>query len=823
MSRLFKALPLLLLISAAFAQGTPFDCTKVFTGTATGVQLQANTATSRPCRSFAVTYTTTGFTSITVSFGTSPDATTANYSAVPNTACTSTAPPVAPCVLTDANPITAGKSGEGSYLAYGPYFGINVSSVTGSGTYTITVYGYKGLSANAGGTGGGSGGGNLTIAGTTNQVTVTGAGCTPTNSGTCTVKLPNANVTIDPTTGNFGTPGSYAAGVGGTKSGAVYNAGVTDGKAQGFSVNDTAGVSILYLMPSAAGTASDVLTDSGSATCPTLASGAPTLCHQLAWVSSTGSGNFMRSSVTVQNNTTNTGTSAMTLDLSASTVANAFKIPVLAGCTAGASGVLCYDSTAKSTKARTNNADSVVGAFASAPAGGSCVQTSGTTGLLTETGSGCGSGGGGSAGSTLFSTTASTTVTAASATTLIGTVTGSLTVAANTFTAGSVTEFMGQGFYTSTGLRTLTIDLKIGGTTRISTGAITAPGATLGTWRLRCVVTTRTAGASGTQIANCIFEMTGATLVAPGEGPMQTSTTWTVDTTGTLALDLQATWDATTGAPTITATNVAAWIPGAPVSSVGGQTGAVAGEGNGSKVQMFTGSDPATNDCAKFDANHNLVTSGAGCGGSGGITGSTTITPNSLSSAPAAAVPLTGWTLQNAVTAGASLNDFYPNEMVLSSGNFAALQWAGVTRSISVPYTLIAMIQLRGTVSGNTSTQLGGICVSDGTKYEQIGIQNTAATTNVGLEVRTLTSLSTGGTVITGPTTGIIGMTLAVKIVNNSTNRIFSYWNNGAWVQFKSEATGTFLTETAAGMCSLNDLSAGGFTLDEALKYWSVQ
>lgn len=182
--------------------------------------------------------------------------------------------------------------------------------------------------------------------------------------------------------------------------------------------------------------------------------------------------------------------------------------------------------------------------------------------------------GAGTAGATLFSTTASTTVTAASATTLIGTVTGSTTIAANTFTAGSLTEIHAQGYYTGFSTRTLTIDLKIGGSTRLTTGAIAVPVATNGVWRLFCGITTRTAGASGTQIGNCIFEATGATLTAAGEGAMQTASTWTVDTTGTLAVDLQATWDSTTGAPTITATNVAAWIPGAPVTSVAGATGA---------------------------------------------------------------------------------------------------------------------------------------------------------------------------------------------------------------------------------------------------------
>ena len=116
---------------------------------------------------------------------------------------------------------------------------------------------------------------------------------------------------------------------------------------------------------------------------------------------------------------------------------------------------------------------------------------------------------------------------------------------------------------------------------------------TNGTWRVRCMVTTRTAGVSGTQIANCIFEGTGATLT-PGEAAMQTSTTWTINTTATQAIDLVATWSTTTGAPTITATNVAAWIPGAPVTSVNGQTGAVTVAGGVSSVNGLTGAVSAS-------------------------------------------------------------------------------------------------------------------------------------------------------------------------------------------------------------------------------------
>lgn len=182
------------------------------------------------------------------------------------------------------------------------------------------------------------------------------------------------------------------------------------------------------------------------------------------------------------------------------------------------------------------------------------------------------SGGGSGAGGNLFSTTGSTTVTAASATTLIGAVSGSTTIAANTLTAGSVTEFHAQGFYSSPALaRTLTIDLLIGGSTRLTTGALTVlASVTNGAWRLFCDVTTRTAGASGTQIGNCLLEMgpSSTSILTPAEGSMASTSTWTVDTTGTLAVDLKATWDSTTGTPTITSSNVAAWIPGAPVTSV---------------------------------------------------------------------------------------------------------------------------------------------------------------------------------------------------------------------------------------------------------------
>lgn len=278
-------------------------------------------------------------------------------------------------------------------------------------------------------------------------------------------------------------------------------------------------------------------------------------------------------------NQANTGTSAQTIDISAATGSNAFKVPVKASVTTTANGSIGYDSTTDMLHAAQATADAKIPQFTVSPANGDCAKwtVSGSNFKLDTAGASCGSGGGSSAGSSLFSTTASTTVTATSATTLIGSITGSNTVPVNTFTAGQFLEIVAEGYYSTPATpASLTIDLLIGGTIRITTGAVVQiASVTNGVWRLRCGLTTRTTGASGTQIANCIFEGTGATITA-GESPMQTASTWTIDTTATKVIDIQATWSTATGSPTITATNVVAWIPGAPVTSVWGATGAVA-------------------------------------------------------------------------------------------------------------------------------------------------------------------------------------------------------------------------------------------------------
>lgn len=319
-----------------------------------------------------------------------------------------------------------------------------------------------------------------------------------------------------------------------------------------------------------------------------------------------------------------------------------------------------------------------------------------------------GSGSGGAAGATLFSTTGSTTTTSTSATTLIGTVTGSTTIPANTFTAGQVLEIAAQGFYSTPATAvSLTIAILVGGTVEVSTGAVVQlASVTTGVWRLRCIITTRTAGSSGTQIANCIFEGTGATIT-PENVPMQVSTAWTVNTTTTNTIDLQATWSTTTGAPTITSTNVAAWIPGAPVSSVNGATGAVntatrgtfasrpsCGSTNTGNIYYST-DIPATSECN-------------GTAWADWVRGIPVTMPSATS--------FTTFTSPTVVTNGLI-------NLIASSTGGASLQGEHVAVP-STPYTVIMTFRFQP-VTGNTTDVLQGqfmhcgIEFDDGTKFSE--------------------------------------------------------------------------------------------------------
>ena len=131
---------------AGYSQGTPYDCSSVFSFTAVSVQTgQNNSSSIAPCIAWRVTYTTSGFSSATVKFQTSAD--NASWSDITNSICSSSVQP--PCVTDGANPLAAGKMGSSSFRAYGKFVRVNVTSVSGSGSGQVVVYGYKGTSASA--------------------------------------------------------------------------------------------------------------------------------------------------------------------------------------------------------------------------------------------------------------------------------------------------------------------------------------------------------------------------------------------------------------------------------------------------------------------------------------------------------------------------------------------------------------------------------------------------------------------------------------------------------------------------------------------------
>jgi hypothetical protein len=98
--------------------------------------------------------------------------------------------------------------------------------------------------------------------------------------------------------------------------------------------------------------------------------------------------------------------------------------------------------------------------------------------------------------------------------------------------------------------------------------------------------------------------------------------------TGTRVLTLPNTTDTLVGkATTDTLTNKAFDTGGTGNTFFINGTSITAVEGNTAKVALFSGSNPATNNCAKFDVNHNLVDAGAACGGTGTVSSIATTGP----------------------------------------------------------------------------------------------------------------------------------------------------------------------------------------------------
>lgn len=113
--------------------------------------------------------------------------------------------------------------------------------------------------------------------------------------------------TVNQTTGTISTPGGISTGTAATASGYQLFNGTTSGGAGWAVPNVATSTPVLYLLPATVGAAGQVLSDTGSTTCPTLPSGAPSVCHLMSWIAA-GSGALTQISQQVLSTTASTVT-----------------------------------------------------------------------------------------------------------------------------------------------------------------------------------------------------------------------------------------------------------------------------------------------------------------------------------------------------------------------------------------------------------------------------------------------------------------------------------------------------------------------------------
>jgi hypothetical protein len=159
----------------------------------------------------------------------------------------------------------------------------------------------------------------------------------------------------------------------------------------------------------------------------------------------------------------------------------------------------------------------------------------------------------------VFAQTSTVTITnTTTATTLLGTVTGSTTLPANFFAQGKTIIVFITGTYNSTGSPSCTLNLTIGGVA-MGTIVLTHNNAlTTAYYDAQFVITCRTTGATGTLQYSANGKLNTSTATASAVFFQNSTTSGSVDTTGTLAIGLTGTWSAASLSNTITASIVTA-------------------------------------------------------------------------------------------------------------------------------------------------------------------------------------------------------------------------------------------------------------------------
>ena len=154
-----------------------------------------------------------------------------------------------------------------------------------------------------------------------------------------------------------------------------------------------------------------------------------------------------------------------------------------------------------------------------------------------------------------FSQTATTTFASNTGeNSLVSTGVGSATLAANQLVAGSVIRISARG-YGQRGSGVVAFRVKIGGTTVLSvTGAGPAWGAN-GMFHLQCEIPVRTTGATGTVYGQGSVTV-GSSAITTNEMGLVATGTSTIDTTGTLAIDVTCQFSVSLGTNTVTCTGL---------------------------------------------------------------------------------------------------------------------------------------------------------------------------------------------------------------------------------------------------------------------------
>jgi hypothetical protein len=146
------------------------------------------------------------------------------------------------------------------------------------------------------------------------------------------------------------------------------------------------------------------------------------------------------------------------------------------------------------------------------------------------------------------------------------------------------------------------------------------------------------------------------------------------------------------------------------------------------------------------------------------------------------------------------------------------IRWYG--NSLTIPYTIIMAFSATARGTGGNNDYLGmGLRESGTGKIITFNYQSNG---NLGAWRYTNPTTYSGNSEFTAEGYRGVGPMIWLKLVNNSTNRLYSISTDGqAWVQVASIATGTFLTEDQAGIL-LDSSSGTGFPLAMTVYHWVV-